>query len=769
MAITTLLGRQALLALLLVGSLGFTLAGCSLTKPDEWEFDCQKCDEPLAPGCCPAQLEIDEPCRAGCLADETPIPAGPNEVGTNDQVGFFHLTLEQAITMALQQSKALRDLGGTVLRNPAGIQSVYDPAAAFSDPQFGEEAALAAFDTSFAASMFFDKNDRVANSTFVGDTGVLDQDLGLYTLKLSKRTGTGSQLAMRHITEYDANNFVGNQFGSSWQTYFDAEIRQPLLQGGGIRFNQIAGPSNQPGVMNGVLIARIRTDISMADFEVGVRNLISNVENAYWDLYFAYYDLDAKKLARDEALALWNSKKVLFDNGDVKRSEVDQALEQYWRFESAVIDAYSGTLVDRTSTNNGSSAGSFRNPGGVRVAERRLRLIMGLPVNSVQLIKPISSPPDAPVQFDWAACAAEALAHRTELRRQRWRVKQRELELIASKNFLTPRLDLVGRYRWRGFGKDLVSQSDQTGPPTYASAWGALADGLNDEWRLGVELDVPLGFRRGHAAVRNAELQLVRETTLLKEQERNVLFGLSNAFGEVERAFQILQAQTNRNVAAEAQVESLEILDKERGGQVTDILLEAQRQLVDSRIRYQQARVEYALAIKNLHFEKGTVLEFNDVRLAESASPKAAYDEAKLRRKRRTPTMNYVARALMISGGKAPESNIMKTSLEFEPLPVEGVPIEGTPIPGIPMESIPAEPLPKGETESLNIESPDGEISAELIKPTAMFEEVAEPAAQATISSDYSDEAFQARPEPVESSQGVSLPGVERAVENPFR
>ena len=41
------------------------------------------------------------------------------------------------------------------------------------------------------------------------------------------------------------------------------------------------------------LVARIRTDISIADFEIGLRDYVSNVENAYWDLYYAYRDLDA--------------------------------------------------------------------------------------------------------------------------------------------------------------------------------------------------------------------------------------------------------------------------------------------------------------------------------------------------------------------------------------------------------------------------------------------------------------------------------------------
>ncbi len=44
---------------------------------------------------------------------------------------------------------------------------------------------------------------------------------------------------------------------------------------------------------NGVVLARIRTDRALADFEASVRNLVSDVEVAYWELYFAYRSLDA--------------------------------------------------------------------------------------------------------------------------------------------------------------------------------------------------------------------------------------------------------------------------------------------------------------------------------------------------------------------------------------------------------------------------------------------------------------------------------------------
>jgi len=39
-----------------------------------------------------------------------------------------------------------------------------------------------------------------------------------------------------------------------------------------------------------------------------------------------------------------------------------------------------------------------------------------------------------------------------EVRKEKWLIKQRELELIAARNYLLPRLDATGTYRWLGLG-----------------------------------------------------------------------------------------------------------------------------------------------------------------------------------------------------------------------------------------------------------------------------------------------------------------------------
>ena len=38
-----------------------------------------------------------------------------------------------------------------------------------------------------------------------------------------------------------------------------------------------------------------------------MRDYVSNVESAYWELYFAYGDLDAKLTAQNASLKIWQN------------------------------------------------------------------------------------------------------------------------------------------------------------------------------------------------------------------------------------------------------------------------------------------------------------------------------------------------------------------------------------------------------------------------------------------------------------------------------
>ena len=90
-------------------------------------------------------------------------------------------------------------------------------------------------------------------------------------------------------------------FDSLWSTTFIGSMTQPLLQGGGVEYNQIAGPRRARRLLRRA-DARINSDIALADLESALRNYLLDTERAYWELYYAYHDLDAKIAARNAAL-----------------------------------------------------------------------------------------------------------------------------------------------------------------------------------------------------------------------------------------------------------------------------------------------------------------------------------------------------------------------------------------------------------------------------------------------------------------------------------
>src|SRR5262245_61287948 len=553
--------------------------------------------------------------------DHSAAPQQPQE--------WWEMSLDEAIQTAVARSSVLRDLGGTIVRTPEAVRTILNPAVVASEPRFGMEAALSEFDATLASSVIAEKNDRMINNFVAsGGTRFFQQDVINVQSQISKLGVAGTRMTLRGLSTYDFNNASFNRFPSVWDTLVEAEFRQPLWQGAGSRFNRLAGPNAVPGFYNGVLIARVNTDISVADFEMGLRDLVSNVENAYWDLYFAFRDLDAKIQLRNASLESWKIVKALVESdqagGLIEREA--QAREQYFRYEEEVQNALAGTLQQSTTNNNGSSGGSFRGVGGVLVSERRLRLAIGLPITDNRMIRPVEEPTHAKVSFEWSLASDDANARRPELLKQRLVIKRREMEYVAARNFLLPRFDILGRYRFRGLGQnligDVVLQPDPADPNGVfqRSSLKNLASGDFQEWQLGGEVLMPIGFRRGWAGVHNAQLNLAREKALLEEQERQVVHDLSNAVGDMERAYKNMETTYNRRLAAQQNVEILRFRLQSSQPVSAEALLEAERRFAEADIQYYRALVEHMLAIKNIHFEKGTLLEYGRIYLTEHVS-----------------------------------------------------------------------------------------------------------------------------------------------------
>jgi outer membrane protein TolC len=602
-----------LAGLALVALLGIT--GCRYAKPSETLFnDTTEVDAVMS--------RVDNPASEPIVHEDVIQPVTLKTLKLGDQPEYWDVTLDEILGISMTNSQVLRDLGATILRAPAQVQTRYTRLLQQSDPRFGMEAALSAFDAQFFASALFQDNYHIANNLLLSGTDSLfSQDRQDYLAQLSKQSATGGRMILRSITDYDHNNVVSHLFPTAWQQQFEAELRQPLLQGGGLTFNRIAGPGAIPGVSNGILIAKVNSDITAVDFERGLRDYVSDVVNAYWDLYFAYRDLDAKRLALSRSRETWEAYKVQQDEGRESAASEALAREQYFRFQSELQDAVAGKVGQRTQDYNGMTGGVFRGVNGVQVAERRLRLLVGLPVNDGRSLRPADEPEIAPVEFHWDSMVTESMQRRPEVRAQRLLVKRRELELLAAQNFLAPRLDAVGIARLRGLGHDLAGGGTDAGLGT---AFDELGSGDYREYAAGLEFSMPLGFRRAHAAVDNAEFYLARERAVLTEQERQILHDLSNTLADVDRAYEQVRTNENRYLAAEEALDGLEANRKEGLTINLEQLLDIQRRLTEAQSRYYQARVEYAIALKNVHVEKGSILEYASMGMIDATGEKPA-------------------------------------------------------------------------------------------------------------------------------------------------
>ncbi len=570
---------------------------------------------------------------------EVTNPMAPLSLSNMKFERIWDLQLEDAVHLALENSKIIRTLGarfatqgGTrpqvgdaptvLLTSPTSVPSTFDPSIVETNPLSGVEGALASFDALLSASATWEHDDVPQNALLAAGS-ILNrvelQDIDTLQTGITKRSAVGTTVGIQTTATYTNSNSPLLESPHDNSLAVDFTLTQRLLRGGGLLFNQIHGPldpsSGDTNLNNwsGVTINRINEDMSLADFEAAVRNLVNDTENGYWELYFAYRALDAAKVGRDSALETWKKIHALAI-ANAKGGEADKEAEsrdQYFTFRAQVEQA----LTDLYRTEN------------------RLRYLMGLAATDGRLIRPKDEPTTAKVVFDWTEVHQEALARSVELRKEKWKIKQLELELIASKNLLLPNLDFQGRYRLFGLGEDLLAGDDRSyrGLPTDTilgtNAGASLEDNPAPSWNLGFVFSVPIGLRRELATIRNQQLLLAREKAVLQDQELELSHEITDVVRNLDTQYHLMETNFNRRKASEEEVRAVEVA-YEAGTVTLDLLLQAQQRRSDAEAAYYRSLVDYTRGIGTVHWAKGSLLEYNNVYLAEGPWPAKAYFDA---------------------------------------------------------------------------------------------------------------------------------------------
>jgi outer membrane protein TolC len=532
-----------------------------------------------------------------------------------------YLTLAEATASALENgtigSPALNGTTNTSLASFAGravffpennIRALtYDPAIVGSDI----EASLAKFDVRWDTSMTWTTTDKpVATALDVFQAQALNNiatNDATFNTSLLKPLPTGGVAGITFSTAYEFTNLPA-RVNPSYRPTLQFQFEQPLLQGFGVEINQLRAshpgsvltPFQAGGRVEGIVIARLRFDQQRAEFERNLDIMLVNVEVAYWNLYGSYWNLYSREQAMRQAFEAWKINKEKFEAGRIPVQDFAQVRGQYESFRAQRIQALGQVLEN----------------------ERALRSLMGIPIEDGTRLIPVDTPTVAPYMPDWNTAVNEALALRPELTLVRQDIKFRQLDLINQKNLTLPDLRVGATYDLNSVGTRLDG-----GPNDPNNAFSNLAKNNFNDWSIFIRMDVALGYRDANAAVRAAKLNLARSYAIMQDQEQKAQQFLALEYTNVIEFYETIRANRAQREAAAI---TLDARFKEflAGKGTLDFLLESQRVWADALRDEYTSIVQYNNALATYEYAKGTLLQHDNITIAEGALPHAVQQRA---------------------------------------------------------------------------------------------------------------------------------------------
>jgi outer membrane protein TolC len=627
-------GWQAVI--LAAGALGAVigLAGCThscFTPECDWAHVYRRENIPTS-------LEFDA--ADAVITPLVPAAADPATVTDAERTPHY-LSLQEALAMALesgrigaqsigaagQVSDDLLGFAGRGVTEPDSVRVLaLDPAQVAA----GIESALAKFDAVWSSGMSWNTVDQPTTglSSFQNGSGAN------FSTTLAKPLPTGGVAGITFATNYQLfSNPPGAGFSvlnPSYNTSVQVGFEQPLLRGFGVDINEVLpgfpGAILFPSINSrksaaapeGILVSRLRFDQQRADFERSIHFQVLNVEAAYWNLYGAYMTMYAAEQGLRQSHAAWMISKSRFTAGGIDNAQYALVRAQYESFRAARMKAM----------------------GDILNFERALRLLLGMPVEDGQRLVPIDAPTMTPYQPNWQAAVRDCVTLRPELVMARQDLQAKELNLKAVKNALLPDLRFQASYTAVGLGTRLdgngmITQANGAQVPdnSFRSLFG---DHFNN-WTMGLNLNVPLGFRFEYATTRVARLQLAQAYLILKDQEQRAQNALAKQYSLVVQNYKLIEI---RNLARLALAEQLEARYKKyaagAAGSTLEFLLDAQNQWATALSQEFQAVVDYNVALAAFEFARGTILDRNRVVIAEGPLPPCAQVRAVVHEKQRT-------------------------------------------------------------------------------------------------------------------------------------
>ncbi len=414
--------------------------------------------------------------------DATTIDAVPD-----DGVPTLAINLTDALLMAIERNTTVQ---GAQLDAQSALEG------------YGE--AWGAFDSVFFTDVNLGRGKRAPTVNVVGGVGVGASGATDY-LNLNYTTGFRGTLLTGTTWQFDIN--VGERYVASpgfrsdvFSGNSNLSVTHPLLRGGGDYARQALE-----------LAQRTVFITTAAAADLG-RETLEAIVTAYWNLYFAYRDVETKAESVALAQELVDITTRKFDQGlQTRIDQVEAEAELAQRLEEQLTA--SNTLEDA----NDELLKLITAPGQISEWNRRI----------IPSTEPKEEPGVTPAVND---VVETALRRRPDIIEARLRVAQADTEVARADRQTLPRLDVTAGIGTNSNDKDFGNTTEGLRHRTFY-----------DE-SLVLNFELPIGNRAAGYALRRLKVARDRAGVTLRETEMNVI-------QEVRSAVRGVQLQEQRVIA----------------------------------------------------------------------------------------------------------------------------------------------------------------------------------------------------------------------------
>jgi outer membrane protein TolC len=554
---------------------------------------------------------------SGIAPAELPLPPPPIAPNYKARLRELPSAERVGVNVADQVPLSLTDAIRLALKNSNDIdQSRIDVQIA----EYNLQAARGVYDPLLSSENYFERSTTPTSSSIGGggaSGSVTQQDAtGAFRLGGFSPWGGGSyqlDFSSTRLTTTNQNVRLNPQF----PTAFTFTYTQPLLRGRGFDNNR-----------RQIEIAKKNLSLTDAQFRQSAIDVISRVEQAYWDLAFALRNLQVQIDAVKQARVQVESNNRLVEKGVLAPIDIVAAQTQVTTFEQNVYTAQEA----------------------VTQAENTLKTMI-LPDRTEALwsraITPVTAVNLEAPRVPLEQAVRAALTNRPELAQLKTTADINQVNVRYFREQTKPQVDLVGTYTTAGLAGTLVQANPNAvnstsilttrvnelsllaglEPITTTTTTNAVAPNLVGGYtqslrnlidqnyptaRFGVRLSLPLRNRTAEANLGSSLAQGNRIKDQLAQAEQLVEADVRNTLQAVRSAEARLASAAATRSSTEQQFES-EQRQFRAGTTTVFLVLQRQTELLAARARELQAQTDLNKAISAFQRATGRTLEANQI------------------------------------------------------------------------------------------------------------------------------------------------------------